>query len=297
MEGLALLILESWWRAVLATTFFGLLGLYVLPFTIASAAAAALYTLRYGIRSGLVVTLLSIGLMAALNGVLPERPGFPFPPVFALFPPLLLSAELLRRTASLGAALSALALYMALYLLWTHWSLGDVVQFWDRWLREAVKNVPGATVRGFYQEGTVRLFNGLVAVLYEVTTFVALLLARWWWSLVIEPGGFKREFLQLRTPPVLLALFVGLMWFVGSALEDRLLMSELFIVAMGTYMFQGLAALHGLKEIYGWRWYFLLPVYAAFWVMPSQIIPALALFGTADLFVDFRRRLGKREEG
>ena len=296
MESLAFFILGAWWKAVLTATFFGLLGLYVLPFTLASGGAIALWTLRYGLRSGLVVALVAAGLVLAGAQVLPPRPGFPFPPALALYPPLLLMAELLRWTASQGMALTALAIYLMFYLLWIHWWTGDVVQFWDDWLKEAIRNVEGATLKGFYVEGTIRLFNGLVAFIYGVSTFVSLLLACWWRSLLFHPGEFKAEFLELRLPPLLLALFVGLMWFCGAALENRLLMSDLLIVGMGIYLFQGLAVLHGMQQQLRLRWYFLLPIYFGFWVMPPYVITGLALVGAIDAFVDFRRRFGEREE-
>ncbi len=290
MREIASFIMASRWRAVLAATGFGLLGVYFLPVILLSAAAVGLVTLRRGGLEG----FLTLGAASVLTGgifwFLPPRPGFAFPLVFALWPPVWVGAWVLRYTSSQAGSLTVIGVLAVIYAGAMHaLTGGEVVDFWRGWLERAIANVPGATVEGFDYEGTLRLMNGLVAMVYEMSAFASLLLSRWWQALLYYPGGFKSEFLELRIPRWLLPALIGGMWLVGYF--SQLVLSDLVLVAMAIYLFQGLAVVHAVVSLRNLNGFWLVPVYALLVLMPQYGIVGLAWLGAIDSLFDLRSRI------
>ncbi len=292
VEEIARFIMAGRWRAIGLTALFALLGVYFIPVSIISGAILGLITLRRGPWEGITV-IVSAGLISWLIfSVLPPKPGFPFPLSYALWPPVLLGAAVLRRTLSQGMMLMAVGGWLILYVSAMHLITGDVVAFWKGWLELAVANVKGATVYGFEEEGTLRLINSLVALLYGVGTVTALLLARWWQAILYHPGGFAAEFRRLQLPRGLIAVAVGIVWLAGT--WDKILMVDLMVAAMTMYLFQGLAVVHFLVVRFSGSWFWLVPVYGLLLMLPQFSLMAVAFLGAVDSLADFR---GLRAEG
>lgn len=290
MHEFAALFLRHPGYAALGAGLFGVVALKVPPFALLSAALVALQALRHGWLLG-VLTAAGAGLLVAVGWYfLGSRPGLDFPLVFALWPPLLVAAEVLRRTASQGLALVVVGFTAATLVLVMHALTGDVVAFWRAWLGRAVAAVPGATVRGFEENDTVRLMNGFMAVLYGLSLMLSLLLGRWLQSLVYHPGGFGAEFRRLRPPRLVLPLAVAAVW--GAGYGNRVLMTDLFMVAMMLYFFVGLAVLHGVVAVRNLGWGWLAPVYLALVYFPQAALSGLALLGAVDSLVNFRDQQG-----
>ena len=127
------------------------------------------------------------------------------------------------------------------------------------------------------------------------SVLASLLLARWWQALLYNPGGFREEFHALRmgrrSSLVALVLF-GAGLFGGGMLEA--LATNLALVAVMLFLFQGLATAHGLagklKLATGW----LVALYAVLILAPPQMVVVLSALGFADAWVDFRGRVGNR---
>ncbi|SMF93780.1 hypothetical protein SAMN02949497_1072 [Methylomagnum ishizawai] len=286
MRSFANFILRHPLAAVLIAGLFGILALKIPPFALISAAAVGLYALRQGGLPGVLV-MLGAGLVVAGGWFwLGSRPGLDFPLVFALWPPLLLAAGTLRRTESQGAALLVVGLWVGLFILAMHLATGDVVAFWKAWLHRAVAAVPGATVKGFEENDTLRIMNGLLAVLYGLSLMLGLLFARWLQSLMYNPGGFGPEFRRLRLPRLALLVTVALIWLSGYF--SPVLLADLFMAAMMLYFFVGLAVIHGVIEVRGMNRGWALPVYIVLVYWPQFALSGLALVGAIDAFVDFR---------
>ncbi len=286
MEEIAAFIMASRWRAMAVAAVCALIGDYFLPLIIVSAAVIALVTLRRGLWEGLLV-LAGAGVLTWLGFMwLPPRPGFPFPLAFALWLPLLPVALVLRNTFSQGYALLTLWGLMVAYVGLTHALTGDVVAFWKHWLTLAVANVKGATVYGFEREGTLRLLNGLVAMLYTLCLFAALALARWWQALLYHPGGFGEEFYHLRLPRWLLPLAIALVW--GAGYLDQVLMVDLLLVGLAVYTIQGLAILHCLLDLQNASGLWMILVYGALLFLPQYAFIGVALLGAMDSLIDLR---------
>ncbi len=292
MRQFAAFILRNLFNAVLVAGLFGILALKIPPFCLPSAAAVGLFALRKGWAGGALAALGAALVVAAGWYGLGSRPGLDFPLVYALWPPLLVAAEILRRTESQGLALLAVGLMVAAYTLAMHLANGDVVEFWRQWLQNAVAAVPGATVKGFEENDTLRLMNGFLAMLYGLSLMLSLLLARWMQSLVYHPGGFGAEVHGLRLNRLVLLLAVALVWLSGYL--NQVLLADLFMVAMTMYFFVGLAVLHGVIAVRGMNRGWVLPVYILLVYLPQYALSGLALLGAIDAFVDFRAQRVKQ---
>jgi hypothetical protein len=199
---------------------------------------------------------------------------------------LLIAAASLRKTGSQGAALLMVGLCVAGYVLGMHIVVGDVVAFWRDWLQRAVTGVPGATVRGFEENDTLRLMNGFLGFLYGLSAMIGLLGGRWLQALAYNPGGFGPEFRRLGLSKLVLALAVAVVW--AASFWDQVLASDLFIVGVLLYFFVGLAMVHAIVANRSLSWGWLVPVYLLLVYMPPFAISGLALLGATDAFVDFR---------
>ena len=229
-------------------------------------------------------------IVSAAWFVVGTRPGLAFPLVFALWPPLLLMSEALRKTGEQGRALLVAGGVMLAFVLAMHAFTGDVVAFWHEWLKAAVAAVPGATVKGFEENDTIRLMNGFIALIYGLGLMLSLLLGRWLQSVAFNPGGFAPEFRALTLPRWLLPLAVLLIW--AGGLWDAVLLADLLMIGILLYFFVGLAVLHGVFAVRGWPPRWLLPAYIVLTAFPPQGLAALALLGAVDSFVHFRVQQG-----
>lgn len=288
MREFAVFLMRGFWIAGLVAGLFGVAALKFPPAALLSGAVVALVALRKGWLHGALVALVA-GLVVGMGWYgLGSRPGLDFPLVFALWPPLLLATEALRRTESQGLALLVVALTVAAYHLVMHLATGDVVAFWHEWLRRAVTAVPGATVSGFEENNTLRLMNGFLGMLYGLSLALSLLFGRWLQSLAYHPGGFRSEFQRLKLPR--LTLLVAAVSISAAGYWDEVLAADLFMLTMLLYLFAGLAVVHGVIAVRGLPWGWAVPVYVALVYLPPFAVPALALVGALDAFVDFRVR-------
>lgn len=132
--------------------------------------------------------------------------------------------------------------------------------------------------------------SGLLGFGTVASTVAALLLARWWQSMLYNPGGFRSEFHQLRLPlpfaAGLIAIGLGLSG-IGPEYRFWALMCTVpFFVA-------GFALVHGVVGLKGWGRFVLVVIYVA-WLLIDWAKAALLLLALVDSGWNFRARLAKR---
>lgn len=292
MKGLASFVMRGRFQAMLVIVIAALL-----PFlNLFSGAGLTLVTLRQGYREGLLVTVLVAVTSGVLIGVLSGSiaPTLGLAGLFWI--PLWLLAATLRYTVSLALTLQLALLLTALAMLGYAAYLGDPV-VWGRKLLEEI-------LRPFLQEtglaGTTAgieqiidylapLTLGLIFANGLVSLVLSLLLGRWWQGLLYNPGGFQKEFHELRLGRQMAlgaALVFGL-----ALLTDLPLLSNLAFLLMIVYTLQGLAVIHGvagkLKLARGW----LIGLYIVMFLALPQLVMLLCLVGIVDAWLDFRNRV------
>jgi hypothetical protein len=135
-----------------------------------------------------------------------------------------------------------------------------------------------------------RTMWGALAALALATVFGAVLLGRWWQSLLDTPGSFGVEYRQLRLGRALGVATTVL--FIVALLTDSALVASLAWVAFAALAFQGLAAAHRSKAVgrldRGW----LVAIYVLLIVLPvtSIVVFLLAIWGFADNWLRPRTR-------
>jgi len=302
MKALAAYIVTGRWQAILVTTVSGVLAFLFPPVSsllnYLAAAAVALVTLHVGKAQGLQVLAISSLLILLFYQLVGIQAAVIVVTLVMLWLPCWLIAAVLQQTGSLGHALKAASLFGVCLLLLLYAFFGDPAPWWlerlneiEAVLKEAGFNVQGLTGDQVLQ-GIAALMSGVVLASLVLGITASLLLARWWQSVLVHPGGFRDEFYQLR-----LGVHAGL-FTLGIMLLTRVLqgtasdlVTQLAMILLVPYMLTGLAVIHSLLRQTGRSSGWLTAVYIILAFVPQAML-FLAGGGLLDTWIDFRRRLG-----
>ena len=274
------------------------LSLLMPPFSFVAAAIIGLATLRYGAGEGAVVLAGSAVLFAlAMWGfAMSAAPVVVFVAVTGL--PALALCALLRATSSqslvlAAAALAAGASIIALYLL-----VADPVAWWTALVRDFLAaRGDGVGVDPQSLDPLVELLAPMITGLpaaVVVTSMAAVFLARWGHAALDNPGGFGREFRELR---------LGRRFAAGAGLVAAVALfaaprgagpgQDLLMLLVAAYAIQGIALVHALVALRGGARGWLIAMYASLLLMPFTVL-ALSVAGFSDDWIDYRTRFGRK---
>jgi hypothetical protein len=206
--------------------------------------------------------------------------------VIVFFSPVAL-ALLLRQTGSLNLCFQVAVLGVAALLIAILVAVSDPVAMWTTFFNEVLAPTLASAVMSESDKAALiqawaRAISGVLAGLTLAVIFGALLLGRWWQSLLEAPGGFGGEYRRLR-----LGLTLGLtitVLFAAALASGSIVVDSLAWVAIIALAFQGLAAAHRSKAqgrlSRGWlaAIYVLLIALLSTWVT----VLVLAIWGFAD---------------
>jgi hypothetical protein len=288
VSAFAKFILAGRLNAIFIAAFFGAVSVYSSPLSVFSATAIALVALSKGFGEAFHVVGVSAILIEIFLAFFPASTSFPFPVVFALWVPVLVGAWFLRASASQSSALAAVAGVCALFVLGMHLVIGDVVLWWAQWFQQAIPGFSDQTGGEIGAVDFIRLANGFAAMFLGFGAMFTLFFTRWMQAALFNPGGFSREFVAQKLPRTLLIGILVLLVVTGSF--NQQIMSDLFMVSLMLYFFQGLGVLHALvvHRQLGRHW--LIAPYLGLFLLPQILVPGMALMGVADSIVDFRSR-------
>jgi len=301
VRALVALIMRGRSHAMTASAVTAALSLLLPPLSYVSGAVIGLATLKQGPREGLLVIVGSVLLSGLFAMALAGTPA----PVLAFLGitwlPAWLLAMVLRTSRSQGMAIVAATSLGVFAVLVVHLAVDDPVVWWRQLLAEffapAIQGADAAVAAQLaalldaWAPRMTRIF-GAVSVVGLIAT---LLIARYWHSMLDNPGGFGREFrqLQLGMPALGLSMAVGVVsWLSGGAGH---LAADLMGPLSAMLVFQGLAVVHTLvhvrKTSVGW----LVAMYLLLLVPPHLALPVLAVTGLADGLINLRARLAGKE--
>jgi len=297
MRLLASFVMRGRMQATMAAAVLALLSLLLPPVTLLSAAVVALVTLRKGLGDGALLiafSTLACGLLSllAFGAVVPVI-SF----VLLMWLPVWLLSGVLHSTRSLGLTLQ-IALLMGLVVIAAQYSQGgDPVASWREALEPFTRSLVEAGILvESDREGLLQMMSawmpGLIAAGFLLQSMASLLLARWWQSMLYNPGGFRSEFHRLRVGR-LLAWITLLVLGVSAVTDIRSahLLTYIGILLIAGWFLQGLAVVHGIVGLrranVGW----LVGVYALLLFAMPHVAVLLALVGFADAWIDLRARL------
>ena len=272
------------------------LSLLMPPFSFVGGAVIGLATLRYGAGEGLVVLAGSAAVFAvamwALAGSIAPAVVF----VVVTGAPALALCALLRATSSQGLVLVAATLAAGAAIVGLYLAVPDPAQWWlDRFEAFLTTRNGGADPRMSEQlaEFLRAVLTGLpVAVM--VTSMLVVLLARWGHAALDNPGGFGREFRDLR---------VGRRFAIGAGVVAVLALfaaprgagigHDLLMLIVAACAIQGVALVHGLVALRGGSRGWIVAMYASLLLVTPVAVLALSVAGFSDAWIDYRSRLDR----
>ncbi len=294
MNFLATYTMRSRTSAVIVVLAMAVLSLLLPPLSYLSGAALGLVTLRHGSREGLLVMGLA-ALLFALPALVSAGSGVALIFAAVVWLPVWLLALLLRQSVSLPLVVVGAALLGALSVVVIHVALADP----EAWWRGKLELLQPILSEAGWNELDIRqgldvLAGAMTAMLagaVMITPLISLFIARWWQALLYNPGGWRKEFHQLRLP-------VSLVWVAAAVVIVALATSggvqrfaaDLLLLVMLAYLLQGLGVIHNLVHRRGLSGGWLVGLYALLLILP-QTVMLVAVVGVVDTWADFRSRI------
>lgn len=302
MRALLALIMRGRTQAMTASAVFAALSLLMPPLGYVSGAVIGLATLKQGPREGALViagSVLLSGVFAALMAGTPA-PALAFLGMSWL--PAWVLAVVLASTRSQGVALVAATALGAVAVAVVHLAVGDPATWWRELLERFFAPALSAQGQGVPEEAAARLAQVLDEWAPQMTRFfgaatvvglvVPLLLARWGHAVLDNPGGFGREFRELRVGRLALgvSLCLGVVAVFAGGIPGTLA-RDLMGPVTAMLVFQGLAVVHGVVRARGASVGWLVATYLLLGIPPHLAMPVLSLTGLVDGWLDFRARV------
>jgi uncharacterized protein YybS (DUF2232 family) len=277
MRALAAYILKGRLQAIVITSLMTFVSLLLPPLAyLLSGVPVSLVSLRRGPLVGAQViagSLLVVLLLALLVRIGPQiATAF----VLEIWIPLWLCAIVLRKTESHGDLVLMASGFGALYIVVTHMLIDDVTDWWRNNLETGIAQALPEDLAGQYQVVTEQLapfMNGMLAGSLLVSIVLTILVARWWQSMLFNPGGFKKEFYALHLPRVLLlGVLLGVALILIDEAKPGSIAFELLLLLIFAYFIQGLATIHRVIAAKGLPKVWLVMLYVLL------LIPQIGLF-------------------
>lgn len=299
MRALAAYAMRGPAQAVLLAGGFAALSLAMPPLSYLSAATVALVTLRAGARQGAVILMAATLAVGVLVLISTGQPWFAASLALILWLPVWLLSLVLRYTVSLAAMFQAAAATGALLVVGIHLFMGDPTLAWQKVLMSyfgPMLQEAGVTDIEALLHTLAGMMTGVAAAALMVSYLFSILLARWWQAMLYNPGGFQKEFHQLRLGRSMSIAALGV--FVASWLLSGgmgVLARDLGTVALVVYLFQGLAIVHAVVKLLNAHIAWLAGVYLVMIIALPQLAMVLAVIGIGDTWTDVRARLERRK--
>ena len=243
-----------------------------------SAAAGSLVLLRRGVKGG------SAGMAGGLlAGLAVWLMGDPI--TFLVIAGALGLAALLRAEHPWSRVLVASAVFAVVFSLVLDMALAQTFDVLAQAFAEAMPKIEGEPVLSGELIRPVLVASTAVTV--QLFSVLALVLARYWQAALYNPGGFGREFRELRLPKQTMAVLVAVMVvapFIGSQFIILASASSLVLVLAGIALMHGLVAQGRLAG------FWLVGMYVTLPLIMQLIYPLLMVLAIVDSLIDFRGR-------
>ena len=296
MIALARLIMAGPSKAALVVAATAILAVIMPPFAWISGGGIALTVLHLGPQRGMQLMGLSGLAMMLLGWFILGSPVLAFGMIIVLWLPVWLAAVVLYRTVSLSLALQLIAGMALMVVLVLQWAYPDfqfmMSQEFASIIQPLIDQQPNEQAR---QELVVALdtvlplLPGLLAIGMMLGAVLSLLLGRGWQAALYNPGGFSKEFNELklgRTPAI-----ASVVLLLVALLSGNMLAAMLTMVAMALYLVQGLAIIHGVMALKQINKVWLVGLYFVIFILPHLVILPVSVVGLTDAWINYRQRL------
>lgn len=271
---------------------FTLLSLLSLPGGFFAAVIVGFITLQKGRDPGLF-TLAWVAVPAiALFLIKPRFGMFDLILVRALL--VWVFALIIRKHGSWRLMLEAAVVLGLLAVVGLHLVIPDVAANWIKLIGHYIKDLSGAgfwklsaTETQVFIKNIAPMATGLLSFIVIGGVFIQLVIARWWQAYMFNPGGFRKEFIQIRMGRTIaiavLIVIIGMLFKVEFIVDFFPLVLLPFVVA-------GLSLGHFFVTQKKWFIWGLVLIYAGLFLLPMLVVGLLALAGYFDSWYDIRQR-------
>ena len=280
-------------EAILVASSLALLSLVLPPVSIVSSAAVALVTLRRGGYEGLYVLIASYVLAAILGLVIFGSFQFAL-----LYGPLIwLIAMILREVKQLSIAVEITVLFGVAGIVIFFIFVNDPAAMWGSILTQMTQPVLENSDVDFPVEKikqNIQFFShfmtGGVAAGSVYGLLFGLFLARWWQSVLYNPGGFREEYLSLKVRPKLAIasiVIAAIAWLMTGVLSEVCWNITILFVVL--YTIVGTAILHIAFSTMKTRFFMVPFLYLTLVFVPHMTI-VVVIVGVIDTWLDLRSK-------
>ena len=298
MHSLVTILLRSRTNAALMVLALSLLALYIPIFSYFCSAAIAVVALSKGMTDGVILLLLStlVVILFALSVGESQSVVLLVTSTNGVSAMLLVVALVLRQTSSMSLSLLAASGLSALMLLGVFVVMADAPDWWQLKvnaisapLLENMQQHPAELEQRTQQVDHIAAYIGYFGAGILAYLFICLFIARWWQSLVYNPGGFREEFRQIRNlkAVAISTLVLAILTMLNMSDGVTELARNLLLIIAPLYLVQGLSVVHAVVAIKKLHFAWLGVIY----LMMLFMLPVVVMLGYFDSWVDIRRRL------
>ncbi len=290
-------------QAILVASSLAMLSLQLPPVSIVSSAAVSLVTLRRGGNEGLFILICSC-LSAALFGFV-ILGNFEFAIMYGLglWLPVWLVSIILKEVQSLSVTIQITHILGMIGVVGFFLYIDSPTEFWLSKINLVIQTILDNTA-GLPDQEKLNVFsqNQELITLYAkamtgvfitggiMSLFLGLFLARMWQAALYNPGGFRDEYLALRTHPVFIIILISSVA-IGNLMTGFManLGWNIAIVLMALYALIGLSTLHfAFSHMKTGR--FLVPfLYISLIITPGAAGVILIIVGLIDAGLNLRK--------
>jgi hypothetical protein len=291
MLALARYALKSPFHAATIAGVLAILSLFIPLVSVLSGAIVGLIILTQGLFSGTRVIIVSIIGITAVSYLITNSPTLGITIGLVQWLPIMVLAEILRRTLSLSVTLVAgtVMAVLAVVVQYSLWPDSDKLLMSFMMPFFEGMNEPQVDMQQL--EATLQTmvhWMTLLIVAVMFSTFVATLMAaRWFQAKLAGSTGYRDEFYAIRLGQAMAA--VALLMIPAALLLQQDWIIAMSIVVMAAFLYQGMAIVHQWSSA-GKRTSWLVLLYVLMVIFP-HVVALVALLGIVDNWMDFRSKL------
>ncbi len=281
-------------QAMIVAATLALVSLIMPPVSIVSSASVALVTLRRGAMEGLIVLACSTAVAAVMGFFLLGNYQIVLLYGMVLWVPVWLISIILREGRYLSLAVEIAVLMGVMGVVGFYLYNTESAVMWKAILSQMVP--PNAPVEDIQHtlDMLSHYMTGIVAAAAVFGLLFGLFLGRWWQALLYNPGGFRQEFLSLKTHP---RLAIGSIVVVVIASLSSGVISEvawnITILLFVLYTYTGTAVLHALFASKKMGRFIVPMFYVTLFLIPHAMLP-VALVGLSDTWMNLRNKISNQ---
>ncbi len=242
------------------------------------AAVIGLVVLRRGVAEGGFVLLWASLPLVAWYGY--NNDAMPLLVLLGTFCLAWVLRETLSWEVTLAAAMVLSVIAGFVFQLTSAQALALIVD----WYFEVVEVAQDVT-----REQVTQVLIGLFAMGHTASMLVAVMLARWWQSMLYNPGGFQKEIHGLRLSPIMSAVIVGLMA-LTFVIDDPAFGRWLPLLTVPLVL-SGIGFVHWFVKQKELSTSWLVAFYVLFLFMVQFFYPLLASIALMDSGLNLRKRI------